>query len=74
MSRRELELHLTSKGRAHLRELRARREDVLLTTIEAMSATQRNALSEGLRGFQAAAAEAEPVPRSTKPGDTAQSA
>lgn len=56
VSRRELELRLTGHGREYLADLRLRREDVLMPTIDAMPPTARRALLEGLRGFRNAAA------------------
>lgn len=55
VSRRELELRLTGEGRTYLVDLRAQRERVLSTTIEAMTPQARVALAEGLRGFRSAA-------------------
>ncbi|MFF9689645.1 MarR family winged helix-turn-helix transcriptional regulator [Streptomyces sp. NPDC014623] len=55
VSRRELELRLTSHGRAYLAELRTRREQVLMATIDAMPAKSRRSLLEGLRAFRNAA-------------------
>ncbi|MET8009194.1 MarR family transcriptional regulator [Streptomyces sp. NPDC005271] len=52
VSRRELELRLTSHGKAYLLELRARREEALLAAIADMAPTDRKALLEGLKGFQ----------------------
>ncbi|MCP3822235.1 MarR family transcriptional regulator [Streptomyces sp. A3M-1-3] len=69
VSRRELELRLTGRGKTYLRELRARREEALLTAIAAMTPTARKALVEGLTGFQDAVEEAETVGR-PKPGDS----
>ncbi len=59
VSRRELVLHLTGHGRAYLRELRARREDVLMAAIDTMAPSERNALLEGLKGFRGAVQEGE---------------
>lgn len=56
VSRRELELRLTGHGREYLADLRMRRENVLMSTIDAMPPTARRALLEGLRGFRNAAA------------------
>ncbi|MFI2781289.1 MarR family winged helix-turn-helix transcriptional regulator [Streptomyces sp. ALB3] len=55
VSRRELELRLTSHGKAYLVDLRMRREKVLMSTIDAMPAKARRSLLEGLRGFRNAA-------------------
>ncbi|WP_307129062.1 MarR family winged helix-turn-helix transcriptional regulator [Streptomyces sp. B1I3] len=55
VSRRELELRLTSHGRAYLVDLRMRREKVLMSTIDAMPVKARRALLEGLRAFRNAA-------------------
>ncbi|MFI6090940.1 MarR family winged helix-turn-helix transcriptional regulator [Streptomyces sp. NPDC051218] len=59
VSRRELELHLTSHGKAYLSDLRKRRESILMATIDAMPPKARRALLEGLRGFRDVATEAE---------------
>ncbi|MEV6310663.1 MarR family transcriptional regulator [Streptomyces sp. NPDC051840] len=56
VSRRELELRLTSHGKAYLVDLRLRREAVLMSTIDAMPVKARRALLEGLRSFRNAAA------------------
>ncbi|MFE3323723.1 MarR family winged helix-turn-helix transcriptional regulator [Streptomyces sp. NPDC059176] len=56
VSRRELELRLTDRGRRCLAELRARREGVLMAAIEAMAPASRIALLEGLDGFRRAVA------------------
>lgn len=56
MSRRELELRLTSLGKAYLVDLRMRREEVLMSTIDAMPAKARRSLLDGLRAFRNAAA------------------
>ncbi|MCX4820953.1 MarR family transcriptional regulator [Streptomyces sp. NBC_01142] len=63
VSRRELELHLTTPGKAYLRDLRARREEALLSVIDAMTPPVRKALLNGLMGFQDALGEAGPAPR-----------
>lgn len=52
VSRRELELRLTSHGRAYLADLRKSREGILMSTIDAMPPKARRALLEGLRGFR----------------------
>ncbi|MGP4000163.1 MarR family winged helix-turn-helix transcriptional regulator [Streptomyces sp. 8N706] len=57
VSRRELELWLTGRGKAYLRDLRTRREDALLTAIADMSPGARKALVEGLAGFRTAIEE-----------------
>lgn len=54
VSRRELKLQLTRHGKAYLTDLRTRREKVLMSTIDAMPASARQALLDGLRGFQRA--------------------
>ncbi|GAA2612792.1 MarR family transcriptional regulator [Streptomyces axinellae] len=54
-SRRELELHLTARGRAYLRSLREQREQALLAVLSAMPQRERDALLKGLRGFVEAA-------------------
>ncbi|NSC25033.1 MarR family transcriptional regulator [Streptomyces albus subsp. chlorinus] len=50
-SRRELELRLTRRGRAYLRDLREQREEALLEILAAMRPREREALLKGLRGF-----------------------
>ncbi|MEW2218422.1 MarR family transcriptional regulator [Streptomyces sp. NPDC006990] len=59
-SGRELELRLTPQGRAHLHDLRERREEALLGILAAMPPTDREALLTGLRGFADAAANSSP--------------
>ncbi|WP_326647723.1 MULTISPECIES: MarR family transcriptional regulator [unclassified Streptomyces] len=54
VSRRELELHLTSSGKAYLRDLRTRRQEALQAVISAMTPSERTALLKGLTGFQGA--------------------
>lgn len=61
VSRRELELRLSSRGKAYLAELRARREKALLAAIAGMPSAARRALVEGLAGFRAAVGEVPPV-------------
>ncbi len=56
-SRRELELHLSSRGSAFLRDLRSRREQELRTVIAQMPAGKRSALMDGLEAFCAAASQ-----------------
>jgi len=56
MSRRELQLSLSRRGRAFLSELRAGRERALHSVLEQLPATQRAALREGLEAFCTAAA------------------
>ncbi|MEU6993887.1 MarR family transcriptional regulator [Streptomyces sp. NPDC046465] len=51
VSRRELELSLSSRGENYLNELRARRESALLEAISAMRPAERSALVKGLSGF-----------------------
>ncbi|MGW1895042.1 MarR family transcriptional regulator [Streptomyces sp. NPDC002004] len=63
VSRRELELHLTSSGRAFLEELRSRREAALWDVISRMKPSARKALLTGLTGFQDALHESESGPR-----------
>ncbi|MGW3141978.1 MarR family winged helix-turn-helix transcriptional regulator [Streptomyces sp. NPDC001139] len=55
-SRRELELHLSRRGRAFLTGLRGRRESALQSVLEQMPTAQRSALLKGLEAFCAAAA------------------
>lgn len=50
-SRRELELHLTARGRAYLRGLREQRERALLAVLSSMPQRERDALLKGLKGF-----------------------
>ncbi|WP_225823801.1 MarR family transcriptional regulator [Streptomyces naphthomycinicus] len=54
--RREVRLHLSSRGRAFLDDLRARRERELQEVLTLMPAAKRAALLEGLEAFCAAAA------------------
>lgn len=63
VSRRELELHLTSRGKVYLSDLRAERQDALRAVIATMKPSERRALLEGLAGFQVALEEAGPVSR-----------
>lgn len=49
--RREVRLHLSSRGRAFLDDLRARREQELQAVLELMPAAKRTALLEGLEAF-----------------------
>ncbi|MFD3580472.1 MarR family winged helix-turn-helix transcriptional regulator [Streptomyces sp. NPDC058644] len=52
VSRRELMLHLTTRGEAYLHELRAQREEVMRSVIEDMPRTSRVALLKGLSAFR----------------------
>jgi DNA-binding MarR family transcriptional regulator len=54
-SRREVRLHLSSRGRAFLVDLRARREQALRSVLDQMPAAKRTALLEGLEAFCEAA-------------------
>ncbi|MFI1167426.1 MarR family winged helix-turn-helix transcriptional regulator [Streptomyces sp. NPDC020801] len=54
-SRREVELHLSRRGRAFLGDLRSRREAELQSVLERMPTAQRAALLTGLEGFCSAA-------------------
>lgn len=72
VSRRQLELHLTVRGKAYLRDLRAQREESLLAVITAMTPTTRKALLRGLTGFQEALEN--PSPRRGTPLGNARSA
>nr|WP_187279132.1 MarR family transcriptional regulator [Streptomyces lavendulae] len=56
VNRREVCLHLSSKGRAFLVDLRARREKELEAVLALMPAGKRTALLEGLEAFCRAAA------------------
>ncbi|MFG2357434.1 MarR family winged helix-turn-helix transcriptional regulator [Streptomyces sp. NPDC048521] len=49
--RREVRLHLSSRGRGFLDDLRARREQELHAVLELMPAAKRTALLEGLEAF-----------------------
>ncbi|MER6027145.1 MarR family transcriptional regulator [Streptomyces sp. NPDC001851] len=55
-NRREVRLHLSSRGRAFLDDLRARREQELQAVLALMPAGKRTALLEGLEAFCRAAA------------------
>ncbi|MFJ3582028.1 MarR family winged helix-turn-helix transcriptional regulator [Streptomyces sp. NPDC090127] len=74
VSRRQLELHLTVRGKAYLRDLRAQRERALLAVIDAMTPTTRKALLRGLTGFHDALDKANPSPRRSPPLGNARSA
>ncbi|MET9111591.1 MarR family winged helix-turn-helix transcriptional regulator [Streptomyces zhihengii] len=63
VSRRELELRLTPRGRAYLRDLRAQRQVALLEVIAAMPPSARSALLHGLSSFQDALDDAGALPR-----------
>ncbi|MFD3531368.1 MarR family winged helix-turn-helix transcriptional regulator [Streptomyces sp. NPDC058664] len=54
VSRRELMLCLTDRGKAHLAELRALRQEILLAPIQNMPPAARDALLDGLRAFREA--------------------
>ncbi|MEU8588928.1 MarR family transcriptional regulator [Streptomyces sp. NPDC048664] len=56
VSRRELRLYLSHRGRTFLAELRARREEALESVLAQMPAAKRTALLQGLEAFVAAAA------------------
>ncbi|MEU6770633.1 MarR family transcriptional regulator [Streptomyces sp. NPDC046759] len=49
--RREVQLHLSDRGRAFLDGVRARREQELQAVLKMMPATKRTALLEGLEAF-----------------------
>ncbi|MEU6880267.1 MarR family transcriptional regulator [Streptomyces sp. NPDC046712] len=74
VSRRQLELHLTGRGKAYLRDLRDQRENALLAVINAMTPTTRKALLRGLTGFQEALEKESPSQRRGGPLGNAQSA
>ncbi|ATW46864.1 MarR family winged helix-turn-helix transcriptional regulator [Streptomyces xantholiticus] len=74
VSRRELELHLTTHGRTYLRNLRAKRQDALQAVIAEMTPSERKALLKGLTSFQDALDETGPVTRRGAAGDDARSA
>ncbi|MCT4351518.1 MarR family transcriptional regulator [Streptomyces sp. Je 1-79] len=67
VSRRQLELHLTVRGKAYLKDLRAQREDALLAVIATMPPTARRALLRGLTGFQDALDKEGSSPRRASP-------
>ncbi|MEU2080633.1 MarR family transcriptional regulator [Streptomyces albus] len=69
VSRRELELHLTHRGRKYLRDLRLRREEALTATLAAMPPRARSVLYEGLRAFRDATEDTAPVRRLPSLGD-----
>ncbi|EYT81186.1 MULTISPECIES: MarR family winged helix-turn-helix transcriptional regulator [unclassified Streptomyces] len=71
VSRRELTLHLTKRGETYLRELRAQREEVLRSVIEAMPRSSRVALLKGLSAFRDSAEDIAPVRRTDRTGRTA---
>ncbi|GFH37501.1 MarR family transcriptional regulator [Streptomyces pacificus] len=73
VSRRELELHLTSHGRTYLQELRGRRGTSLLEVIEGMTPAAARALLVGLAGFRDALGETGSAP-GLRPADDARSA
>ncbi|MFJ8074114.1 MarR family winged helix-turn-helix transcriptional regulator [Streptomyces sp. NPDC096176] len=60
VSRRELTLRLTQRGKSHLAELRSRREQMLLAPIGVMTPAARGALLEGLHDFRDALRAAVP--------------
>jgi DNA-binding MarR family transcriptional regulator len=58
VSRRELELRLTTSGKSYLRELREKRELDLTAVLGAMSPARREDLLTGLQGLGSVFAEA----------------
>ncbi|GAB3736203.1 MarR family transcriptional regulator [Amycolatopsis oliviviridis] len=56
-SRRELTLRLSERGRAYLRDLRARRRESLEAVLGKLTPEAKAALAAGLREFRQAAAE-----------------
>ncbi|MEU0387104.1 MarR family winged helix-turn-helix transcriptional regulator [Streptomyces chartreusis] len=54
--RREVQLHLSGRGRAFLADLRIRREETLRAVLDQMPAAKRVALLQGLEAFCDAAA------------------
>ncbi|MFJ5263311.1 MarR family winged helix-turn-helix transcriptional regulator [Streptomyces sp. NPDC088387] len=60
--RREVELHLTRQGQAHLRQLRESRREELVSAISAMTPSARKALFTGLSSFRDAMEEVGPSP------------
>jgi DNA-binding MarR family transcriptional regulator len=67
VSRRELELRLTTQGRFYLQELRKQREQDLTETLDAMSFTEREALVKGLKGLRVIFEAAESSGRCVSP-------
>ncbi|WP_233594973.1 MarR family winged helix-turn-helix transcriptional regulator [Amycolatopsis sp. WAC 04169] len=55
-SRREITLRLSDRGRAYLRDLRARRRESLQAVLAKLTPETRAALAKGLREFREAAA------------------
>ena len=62
-SRRELSLRLSDRGRAYLRDLRARRRENVEALLAKMSPAGRSALAAGLREYQALAEAAGDPPK-----------
>ncbi|MEU2157611.1 MarR family transcriptional regulator [Streptomyces sp. NPDC019396] len=62
VSRRELELHLTGRGRTYLEELRSRRDASLLEVITAMTPATVRSLLLGLSSFRDALGETGSAP------------
>jgi DNA-binding MarR family transcriptional regulator len=60
-NRREVELRLSERGRAYLRDLRARRQERLREVVESMPSPARQALFDGLTSFRDTVAELEPA-------------
>ncbi|MFJ8915351.1 MarR family winged helix-turn-helix transcriptional regulator [Amycolatopsis sp. NPDC102389] len=56
-SRREITLRLSDRGRAYLRDLRARRRESLRAVLEKLTPETRETLAAGLREFREAAAD-----------------
>ncbi|MFE9589371.1 MarR family winged helix-turn-helix transcriptional regulator [Streptomyces microflavus] len=71
-SRREVELHLTTQGRAHLDRLRARREERLAAALERAAPASRARLMEAVETIRAALTVAQtepPTPSAERPPD-----
>ncbi|CAL9626203.1 MarR family winged helix-turn-helix transcriptional regulator [Streptomyces albus] len=71
VSRRELELRLTRRGRAYLRDLREQREEALVEILNTMRPRERDALLKGLRSFVDAAEGTSSSPSRGASPDTA---
>ncbi|QGZ47587.1 MULTISPECIES: MarR family winged helix-turn-helix transcriptional regulator [Streptomyces] len=74
VSRRELTLCLTSRGKTHLAELRALRQEILMAPIQNMPPAARAALLDGLSAFREALEDAEAARAHTPARTSPQSA
>ncbi|MFF3316039.1 MarR family winged helix-turn-helix transcriptional regulator [Streptomyces sp. NPDC003035] len=74
VSRRELTLRLTSRGKAHLAELRALRQEILMAPIQNMPPAARAALLDGLSAFREVLEASETVREHAPPRTSPQSA